>query len=1051
MSYPRFFSISTAGILRHYNQDYLIHETRTDFIGSNGIGKSMIADFIQILFIPYRNLIKFGTEGINNSRLLSKLPYQVNEAYICLNIEVDKNRFIAIGTCISQSERRGPTPFLILNDADTHKKLHELSYSEEHIPLHSHYIDEKRQIVDLKEVARHFSNNYKLYLTTYRTREKKNEFFTFLYNQEILPINLSIEDNLKAFAKVIQSFSRAKSLNVNNSKSLKAFLFEDESTYDKAFRKNKEDLQTLLLDYKRLDEDIQALEQKQSALHALKELEEIFKRAEKIFFNIDYKFAVKAMDRAREKYEKAKQELDHTRDEIERLKKREPRIDKLLKICEAQIHRYKTAIDALRKYEEEYTALRRIQKEISELTEANILDLDENISIDQEDNIININQLDHEEILHRIAKFKPVYHCYGSFAEMESQYNHQYKTIEKHKQDLNEEIKQLQKWMVLFSSDKGLLAQVIERGDNLSEEQEAALFHLLDVYWQKPDVIEEGIRYTDTLQILDIDNIDIDEQNNGFWLKLGQLREFLPKRKEQLLNTPETFKIVLKNRLNSFKKLLQTANMKLNELEQFQFGQASSVSYLNLDPALRDPTLFFNLKQTAVIIQKLDDKIELLNSQKAIKETALRELEKQIPFSVRTENIENQRLDKERGLENKNDRYQKILQTKNREADRHILLSNKIFSNQIEKYDRDKKSYQDSQLTYQEKEKIRLRLQIQIEIDEEESKSISIKTVNKLRQNLDDAIANYRDRYRDISNSFQETKNAGNPEINEQINDKLYEFGMLEHVLLGPEIKYIDNLPDVLRDSNRQREKIARSIHASMLRIFSDTKETFGNHHSVIRALNSFFTDRKISGKYAFHVNFTKRSDVDIAWIDGLNSRLLNVYQKGELPFGESVENFVEEFFRQVSGYKKNIDVYRLLDPKTYFDLSVSLRDDNGKDYSGSTGETYSAIVLLGIGRLSIVQKTERKGLRFIILEETANLDQTNFNHFPEIAREFGYQIITMTPQPYGSDSEEGWYLYHLLPSRDYDDINSEPLGYFKTNRDHKNLKTYLRALEKTQ
>jgi hypothetical protein len=274
---------------------------------------------------------------------------------------------------------------------------------------------------------------------------------------------------------------------------------------------------------------------------------------------------------------------------------------------------------------------------------------------------------------------------------------------------------------------------------------------------------------------------------------------------------------------------------------------------------------------------------------------------------------------------------------------------------------------------------------------------------------------------------------------------------MLEHVLLGPQIKYVDNLPDILRDSNRQREKIAQSIHASMLRIFSETKESFEGHQSVVRGLNSFFRNRKISGKYAFCVNFTKRSDIDIAWIDDLSTRLLNVHLPGWLPFGESVETFVEGFFKQVSGYKRNIDVHSLLDPKTYFDLSVSLKDDSGKDYSGSTGEAYSAIVLLGIGRLSRVQRAERKGIRFVILEETANLDQTNFNHFPEIAREFGYQIVTMTPRPYGSNSDEGWYLYHLLPSKDHADINSEPLGYFKTNRDHRDLKTYLKALEKTQ
>ena len=129
----------------------------------------------------------------------------------------------------------------------------------------------------------------------------------------------------------------------------------------------------------------------------------------------------------------------------------------------------------------------------------------------------------------------------------------------------------------------------------------------------------------------------------------------------------------------------------------------------------------------------------------------------------------------------------------------------------------------------------------------------------------------------------------------------------------------------------------------------------------------------------------------------------------------------------------------------------MSLVGEDDREYSGSTGETYSAIVLLGIGRLSRVQKADRKGLRFVILEETANLDQTNFNHFPEIAQEFGYQIITMTPQPYGSNSDESWYLYHLLPSRSQTNINSEPLGYFKTNRDHRDLKTYLKAIEKNK
>ena len=51
IKYPRIYSFSTVGIIMHFNQDYLLHPIRTDFTGKNGIGKSLIADLFQILFI----------------------------------------------------------------------------------------------------------------------------------------------------------------------------------------------------------------------------------------------------------------------------------------------------------------------------------------------------------------------------------------------------------------------------------------------------------------------------------------------------------------------------------------------------------------------------------------------------------------------------------------------------------------------------------------------------------------------------------------------------------------------------------------------------------------------------------------------------------------------------------------------------------------------------------------------------------------------------------------------------------------------------------------
>ena len=55
-------------------------------------------------------------------------------------------------------------------------------------------------------------------------------YYRFLYDKNILPVNLSQRKNLKAYAKVIQSFSKAKTLKISGnhaSRSLKEFLFEE--------------------------------------------------------------------------------------------------------------------------------------------------------------------------------------------------------------------------------------------------------------------------------------------------------------------------------------------------------------------------------------------------------------------------------------------------------------------------------------------------------------------------------------------------------------------------------------------------------------------------------------------------------------------------------------------------------------------------------------------------------------------------------------------------------------------------------------------------------
>ena len=89
MKYPRLYSLSTVGVIMHYNQDYLLHAIRTDFTGKNGIGKSLIADILQLIFIAEKEVVSFGTESLKKrSRSIHTIPYKTPDAYAFLNIEV---------------------------------------------------------------------------------------------------------------------------------------------------------------------------------------------------------------------------------------------------------------------------------------------------------------------------------------------------------------------------------------------------------------------------------------------------------------------------------------------------------------------------------------------------------------------------------------------------------------------------------------------------------------------------------------------------------------------------------------------------------------------------------------------------------------------------------------------------------------------------------------------------------------------------------------------------------------------------------------------------
>ena len=1053
IKYPRIYSFSTVGIVMHFNQDYLLHPIRTDFTGKNGIGKSLIADLLQILFISDKSKIAFGTESFkNNTRLLHTLPYKTSDAYVFINIEVEKDNFITLGVNIPNKKSRPLKSFWILNKPhgiNDNNQLKDLTVSKNNIPFYKDFIDDNT-IPTMEKLAIKLRDEKHLYLRSFSDKNQKYELYTFLFENKILPIDLSIESNLDAFAKVIQSFSKAKTLDTDNDESLKNFLFEDKTdTLQSEYEKHKTDLEKLINDYKDLEELIEDIENKQERLTNLSSLNKLYLDSFKEHHLVEFTHIEDTILSQNKKLNEINIQLSEENEQIKVLQAQNPKIKESAKKAKKEYDILEKTIKHLKEYIVIYSKKQDLQSHLNELNNLKLpaINKEATVSID------NIETYEITEIKRRITDFTDVFENYGTLESIEQKVELQREAIEKRKNLLKSTKSDILELLNLLSKNKkdSLIAQLLSQQQTLTKSQEEILFAVLkDINWKKPKGITAGTRYVENLAFMDEKHIEKDAVNKGHWFDLGGVKEFVPSNYEkQLFKDKDKLGKVISTQNSKLNNQITTIDKELSHIEAFVRGQKFEQKYIQideiLDQRLNDFSKLSELKTSLGLIQNIEVSKQGLNTKISNEDKLLSNIEKQINISIEKSNLSNQieELEKELKKIDKNERdltAQYSADKSKLEEKLKFLPTLKNQPSELEKSLKDLKEQRKSLVTNFSTYFPDLDIK---NIEKTKYKSIER---NPVFTEFQSNKTNYIGDYKAIINSFQQIKN--DPEINEQINKGTFNFEILERVLLGPKIKYSANISEELKQLNSTRFRMFGAIHETMLNIFKQTKGKFDEYHETIKALNKFFKGKKISGKYYFQLEFNKPPDFDINWINDLQATSQQIHKSDELPLGESVESFVENFFIKVTGFSQKIKFSNLLDPKTYFELRTKFTDEFENEKSGgSTGESYAAIVLLGIGRLSVVLNADLPGLRFLILEEVSNLDTVNFSTFPNIAEEFGYQILTMTPRPFGSDTEQGWYLHHLIEGAGDKNINYPiPNSYFKTNEGREDLETYLKA-----
>lgn len=1045
MTYPKIYSLSTAGIIKHYNHDYLFHHKRTDFIGPNGVGKSILADLLQLMFIYDRELVRFGTEDVKQTRYIHTLPHLTGCAYCFLNIIIQKDKFITIGIQIQNQERRRIIPFVIAKSADLSIDVAQLALDKSEL-LFSKDLIANGAIPDLQELAEVLINERKLKLSFFKSREAVNDYYNFLSNKEILPINLSKENNLKAFAKVIQSFSKAKTLKLSGkeaSKNLKEFLFEDtDEDIASDFDKEKNALEKVLREYKRLNDDIQILRNKQKWLDDLRHQDDT---AQALFkeFKIGEASNCYLNHITQQRLEaEGKEHLLHQDDALRKLKELIAKIPAIEKIIKKQTEAAEENYNQIYRYKQLTEHFDKLKAELIELKMIMLPKIDKSW-IDHVPKVdIAIRTV--KDIKNDIKFVAPYLERYNTLVNIETARGNQLDELSKLTGQINAEKEKKKRLLDLLSNNNedSLLSWYVTNIPVLSEEQIQAVLYFATLPTSETQFPQNGTRVISPEELRDF---KVSKSETGIWLKSGALSEFVT-------HNPDAYLLTSHSELNQrVQQLVGKANAelaqtqgKLQALNDIRDGLAydKSMFEYEFDTSISEASKIEQLKVAIACLMQINEMKAKYEKEKAWHKDELGKLQRQ--FNLRYSEPEvvarDLKIIKDRWVKraNKLSRYSGEKEGELKSLEKDIANTrddlDKVVRNLIEL----------------QKEFNQLRTDYYRHFQENITQFNSeIKDLSALEQKYNDAYEAYKTTYIQTTSYFEETKSGSNVAVNYEIQKHSYSFSELERALLGSRIKTTDDITAALQEANNNRTQIADNIRDSMIKIFTRTSDSYAGYKTQVQTINAFFVNRKISGKYNFNVEFEPNPNIKIEDIQKMGYDVRLAATRGELQFDQSITDFLEEFFKKMTRLKDKVPIAQLLDPKTYFHLSTKLEDEFGEDISGSTGESYSAIALLGVARLS-TQKTKLKGLRFIILEELGSMDNTNFNIFPSIAEEFQYQIITMAPHTFNIGLSDEWYAHHLIKGKITDKINYCPSSsYFKTKDLSENLSTYLNRMVK--
>lgn len=1066
--YPRIYSLSTVGIIHHQENDYIFHPARTDFIGDSGSGKSIIADLLQLIFVG-ASAFRSATIPVQGKRepdgLVLRSPGKsLDYGYAFVNVEVADGQFITAGAYL-ESTSKATRPFVV----QAGLAIEQGEFSPMTKPLYAADFQDDECIIPLEDIIEYMEEKNLIF----KDWQRIPFFHKVLYKNKILPLDLTDKDKvLKDYAKIIQSFSRGKELDTTRSSSLLDFLFGQEKGKDfmNKYKSIVEEIEKNAVDYGKNNDEIVLLTQKCFQVSDLYKVLIEKKEAEKKYLTSQYVFLLRDYNSNKENLKKEVYTFLQAQEDLSGLQVLvRSELEEAQRSRDKKESAYEEISDIYNEWRQKKSLLDNANKMIEQL---NILPGDLAVCYEQyrtqKKEYIYYKELKDKLVGSRVIDLFINSGWKGGLAAGNSFY------LQKTDELRN---RLLQLHMVEqfhdINNPNSLIRWALSLQRNFTKEEESLIYHFQKYGMNKPNHPKPLDRYVCSPEEL-LKNTNIEPDAEGFWISLGGINEFVnyvTEKQQSLNNDRETILQYFQSQVANIEQEKKTIEEEL-ELWKKLYDIVNT-----LDAPARSVDIFFHKPE----IKKFQE-IEVLNispeqMEQSVKSLATKDLIEQSVKNAKEEQtlLYNQFMQLKNIVEIFPDLIQKatsllisiskkikpyevewntILQEQTIQAykeDDYINADNKteffkdeltILSNTLNKCDEliqlmTNIENQENHLNMIETEYISLYTELPT-IDS--FPAVSRESVEEAKVFYYQRNTTYIDQYTNMVKGFipnEQYKFETNHDFKELIANLLPDL-FPEDMIIEEEV--VGRIKKRLEDINEKNRELNSKKIGKIQDLLTEVKRQVEAQWDEIRRINRFFTSskKKISGAYNMKLEKTDSLQFPVSWLSQFKHKttldnmtdMFDVSILNELNTQVSIREKIMKAFCEITNNNSNdITLEDLLNPNSYIELSLDMKNRAGRNNKGSTGQTYAAIALLCIARLSIVgnkNNAQEDGLRFMPIDEAEGLG-SNFDLLSDIAKEYDYQILTFSINPLGKYNEQHVYILNRNPDVE-EEVNYAPI-----------------------